>query len=75
MQFESAFGRMAKMLAPYATGNNEATRTMIAKALMSSDPQKYLAPAMARDAENQTVQRIAEFLARRGAIAGAGGQR
>ena len=53
-----------------ATGMNEATRDIIAKALMSKDPQKALAPVLAQAARDQRSKQVADALMRTGAIRG-----
>lgn len=54
----------ASALAPYAKGQNEATRQLIARALMSKDPQAVLGPAMKQDRQNETARRLIEALLR-----------
>lgn len=58
-----AVSRIAGILAPMAKGQNDATRQMIAKALMSND-MAVLAPFIKRDAKGQGVSRVIEALLR-----------
>ena len=51
-------------VAPKITGQNEATRALIAKALMSDDPRAALASAVAQSGRDETRKRIAEALVR-----------
>lgn len=51
-------------VAPKITGQNEATRALIAKALMSDDPRAALASAVAQSGREETRKRIAEALVR-----------
>lgn len=51
-------------IGPALTGNNPATRGLIAEMLMSSDPKKALAAALRRDMLNQSQKRAVEGLLR-----------
>lgn len=55
--------RIAGLLVPMAKGQNDATRQMIAKALMSND-MAVLAPLIKREAKGQGVSRVIEALLR-----------
>lgn len=60
----NAIGTVARYAGNAASGQNEATRTLIARILMSSDPKKSLAQALRQEAGSQGRKRIAEALAR-----------
>lgn len=60
----SAIGGAARVAGNAATGQNEATRTLIAKMLMSDNPRQALAGALRQEASSQGQRRIAEALAR-----------
>ena len=51
-------------VAPKITGQNEATRALIAKALMSDNPREALASAMAQSGRDETRKQIAAALMR-----------
>lgn len=68
----TAAGDVASVLAPMAKGENEATRRIILDALMSSDPQSALAPAIRQEAMSEARRKIIEALVRSGGRAGAG---
>lgn len=51
-------------VAPKITGQNEATRALIAKALMSDNPREALASAMAQSGREETRKQIAAALMR-----------
>lgn len=51
-------------VAPKITGQNEATRALIAKALMSDNPRAALASAMAQSGREETRKQVAAALAR-----------
>jgi hypothetical protein len=61
----------ARHVGAIATGKNEETRAMIARALLSNDPVAALAPALRRDMLDQNQQRILEALMRQGSLQGA----
>lgn len=65
-QFGDMVANTARMVAPALTGQNEATRKLIAEALMSSDPMAALSPAVRGQMSEQMRQRIIEALARHG---------
>jgi hypothetical protein len=56
--------KMADVLSPLAKGQNEATRKLIAKALMSSDPVAALAPVLRQEASSTAKRRMIEALIR-----------
>lgn len=60
----SAIGGAARVAGNAATGQNEATRTLIAKMLMSDNPRQALAGALRQEASSQGQRRIAEALMR-----------
>lgn len=63
-QFGDAASKLAGALGPIAKGQNDATRKIIAKALMSDDPAKALAPALRQDMGSQQTRRLIEALLR-----------
>jgi hypothetical protein len=67
----AAAGDASRHVANIATGKNEETRAMIARALLSNDPVAALAPALRRDMLDQNQQRILEALMRQGSLQGA----
>lgn len=60
----SAIGGAARMAGNAATGQNEATRTLIAKMLMSGDPKQALAQALKQEVTNQGRRRVIEAFVR-----------
>lgn len=62
--FGQAAGQIGGVVTPMVTGQNEATRALIAKMLMSSDPQQALASALRQESTNQGRRQIAEAFAR-----------
>lgn len=56
--------KVADTLAPLAKGQNEATRQLIARALMSNDPQAVLAPALRQEMTGKSKRRAIEALLR-----------
>lgn len=60
----NALANIGGRVARTATGQNEATRALIAKMLMSSDPRVSLAAAAAQKAASEGRNRIAESLLR-----------
>lgn len=56
--------KLADTLAPHIKGQNEATRSLIADILMSSDPSKALADAMRQDMVSNAQSRVVEALMR-----------
>jgi len=58
--FGNAIGTLAARGGAAASGQNEATRALIAKLLMSDDPAKALSAAMRQDAMSQGGMRAAE---------------
>jgi hypothetical protein len=63
-QIGDAVGQAAGLLAPLAKGQNDATRQLIARALMSNDPVKALAPALRQAAGSESKRRMIEGLLR-----------
>lgn len=63
-QFGDAVAKIAGMLGPMAKGQNEATRVLIARALMSDDPVKALAPALKQKTGSDSQRRMIEALLR-----------
>ena len=66
LQVGDALAKAGGALAPMAKGQNEATRELIARALMSKNPQEALAPALQQDMRSQSMRRILEALLRNG---------
>jgi hypothetical protein len=64
LQFGDAVARIAGMLGPLAKGQNEATRAMIAKALLSGDPATVLAPVLRQAGKSAKTRRVLEALIR-----------
>lgn len=64
LQLGDAAARLGGVLGPMAKGQNEATRELIARALMSRDPAKTLAPVIRQQTESQTKRRMLEALLR-----------
>lgn len=60
----SAVGAVGDMAGNALTGQNEATRTVIARILMSDDPRKALASALRQEATAQGRMRVIEALTR-----------
>ena len=60
----SAIGTVAGRVGNVATGQNEATRALIARMLMSGDPKQALAQALRQETTSQGRRRIAEALTR-----------
>lgn len=58
-----AVSKIAGLLAPFAKGQNEATRALIAKALMAGDANALI-PLIRREANGQTRDRLVEALMR-----------
>jgi hypothetical protein len=61
-----ALNRTVDALTPLAKGQNEATRELIARALMSSNPQEALAPVLRQEMSSQNLRRIFEAFLRNG---------
>jgi hypothetical protein len=59
-----------RMAGSAAKGQNEATRALIAQALMSSDPQKAIASAIGQADRDRITRRLLDSLTRQGAIQG-----
>ena len=55
---------LATRLGNAATGTNEATRKIVADALMSADPKKALASAMERQTSDEARKRLADVIVR-----------
>ena len=64
LQVGDALAKAGGALAPMAKGQNEATRELIARALMSNNPQEALAPALRQDMSSQAMRRILEVMLR-----------
>ncbi|MBM1556663.1 hypothetical protein JQV19_08385 [Sulfitobacter mediterraneus] len=64
LQVGDALAKAGGALAPMAKGQNEATRELIARALMSNNPQEALAPALRQDMSSQAMRRILEAMLR-----------
>ena len=60
----AAVGTVGRLAGNAATGQNEATRTLVARILMSNDPKAALATALRQEATSQGRRRIAEALMR-----------
>lgn len=58
--FGQALTNAANAIAPYVKGQNEATRTLIARALMSNNPMAILRPAIKSKKNADRVKRIVE---------------
>lgn len=63
-QFGDTAAQVGGVLGPMARGQNDATRQLIARALMSDDPVKALAPALRQDMGSQSKRRLIEALMR-----------
>ncbi|MFG6591287.1 hypothetical protein [Sulfitobacter sp. 1A12157] len=63
-QFGDAVAKVGGVLGPAAKGQNDATRQLIARALMSDDPVKALEPALRQDMSSQSKRRLIEALLR-----------
>lgn len=66
-QFGDMVARLGGMVAPMAKGHNEATQQLIARALMSNDPQAALAPVLRQEMTSQNTNRVIEALLRNSA--------
>lgn len=64
--FGQAISNAVAAIAPRLSGQNEATRKLIARALLSNDPMAVLAPAIKSQKDSQHVQRVVEALLRGG---------
>ncbi len=64
----AAAGEASRGVANFATGQNEATRKLIADALLSKEPSKALSGAIGQSQREITNKRILEALARQGGI-------
>ena len=63
LQFGDTVAKIGSMLGPIAKGQNDATRQLIAKALMSGD-SSVLAPALRQSATSESKRRMIEALLR-----------
>ena len=63
-QLGDAAAKIAATLGPIARGQSDATRMLIARALMSSDPQKALAPMLRQAKFSDSKKRMVEALTR-----------
>lgn len=63
LQFGDTVAKIGSMLGPIAKGQNDATRQLIAKALMSGD-SSVLAPALRQSANSESKRRMIEALLR-----------
>lgn len=59
-----AIANLGAAVGPAMTGQNEATRTLVAKMLMSNDPATVLAPALRAKETSEAAKRIVEALMR-----------
>lgn len=64
LQLGDVVAKAGAMLGPMIKGQNEATRQLIAKALMSDDPAKALAPMLKQQAGSDSKRRMIEALIR-----------
>lgn len=64
MNFGDAAAKVGGALGPMAKGQSDATRQMIAQALMSKDPAKALAPMLAQQGRSDMARRLIEALLR-----------
>lgn len=64
LQGGEALANLGAAVGPALTGQNEATRTLIAKMLMSNDPATVLAPALKAKETSEAAKRIVEALLR-----------
>jgi hypothetical protein len=64
LQFGDMVTRIAGVLGPVMKGQNEATRALIAKALLSDSPMQVLAPALKQSAKSASTRRLLEALIR-----------
>ena len=62
--FGQAASTVASRVGSMAKGENDATRQLIARALMSKDPVKALAPALRQDMKSKSARRMIEALLR-----------
>ena len=60
----SAIGTVANRVGNAASGQNEATRTLVAKMLMSDNPRQALAQALRQETTSQGRRRIVEAMTR-----------
>lgn len=67
-QFGNAVQTLGRLIGPAMKGDNEATRELIAKALLSRDPQAALAPALRQAMRSEGQQRVIEALTRSGGL-------
>lgn len=63
-QFGDMVAKVAGTLGPVMKGQNEATRMLIAKALLANDSMAVLAPALKQSANSKGVRRVLEALIR-----------
>jgi len=63
-QMGDAVAQIMATLGPAARGQTEATRQLIARALLSTDPMAALAPALRQDASGQIQRRVIESIVR-----------
>lgn len=73
-QFGKLVRRGAEALRPAATGQTDATRQLIARALMSKDPMAIIGPALRQEMTGQKQMRLFEMLLRGGGNASANSQ-
>ncbi|WP_226552981.1 hypothetical protein [Celeribacter naphthalenivorans] len=64
LELGSAVQNVGAAVGPIATGQNEATRSLIAKMLMSGNPEQALQKALREEAMSQGQKRVAEALMR-----------
>lgn len=63
-QFGDVVAKVGGMLGPVARGQTDETRQLIARMLMSDDPQKALAPVLRQQLASETTRRYIESLLR-----------
>jgi len=63
-QLGDAAAQIMATLGPMSKGQTEATKQLIAKALMSTDPMAVLAPALRQEAGSQQTRRVIESIIR-----------
>lgn len=64
LKLGDAVAKIAAMLAPLAKGQNNQTRTLIARALMSRNPKEALAPILRQEIKSQSGKRVVEAILR-----------
>jgi hypothetical protein len=64
LQFGDMAAKIGGMLGPLARGQTDETRQLIARALMSDDPVKALAPALRQELSSSAKRRVIEAILR-----------